>query len=217
MANLIKQTNFERKTAWNKGLHIKINNALEEWRKNGGTNKGKPTPWLVGRKLSEETRRKISKAGQGRVAWNRGLKGYLAGEKNYFWGKSLIPWNRGKKRIDTLGEKHWNWKGGITLLNKKIRNSFEYKYWIKQVLKRDIYICQDCGEKGGKLNVDHIKPFSVILAKNNINNIDQALNCIELWDINNGRTLCIDCHKKTDTYCGRVFQKKEIIKETIYE
>lgn len=22
----------------------------------------------------------------------------------------------------------------------------------------------------------------------------------DLWDINNGRTLCVDCHKKTETY-----------------
>lgn len=36
---------------WNKGIHVKNNNALEEWRKNGGVpwNKGKHTgvkPWL---------------------------------------------------------------------------------------------------------------------------------------------------------------------------
>lgn len=29
---------------------------------------------------------------------------------------------------------------------------------------------------------------------------EDAINCEELWSINNGRTLCIDCHKKTNTY-----------------
>jgi len=27
--------------------------------------------------------------------------------------------------------------------------------------------------------------------------LEQALNCDKLWDINNGRTLCRKCHKKT--------------------
>jgi len=49
----IKDTSKMGHTSWIKGKHIKINNALEEWRKNGGTNKGKH--W----KLSEKTKNKI--------------------------------------------------------------------------------------------------------------------------------------------------------------
>ena len=30
--------------------------------------------------------------------------------------------------------------------------------------------------------------------------LEQALNYEELWNINNGETLCENCHKETDTY-----------------
>jgi len=42
--------------------------------------------------------------------------------------------------------------------------------------------------------------LSIILEDNEIKNIDDALGCEELWNINNGRTLCHPCHKMTDTY-----------------
>ena len=32
---------------------------------------------------------------------------------------------------------------------------------------------------------------------------EEALECTELWDLENGRTLCVPCHKLTDTYGGR--------------
>jgi len=41
---------------------------------------------------------------------------------------------------------------------------------------------------------------------------EEALSCDELWNINNGRTLCIGCHKKTDTY-GRPKTKNPWIKK----
>lgn len=50
------------------------------------------------------------------------------------------------------------------------------------------YKCVICG-KGGKLQSDHIKPF--------------ALYPELRFDVNNGRTLCISCHIKTDTYGGK--------------
>lgn len=85
------------------------------------------------------------------------------------------------------GAKSYMWRGGLTEINAKIRNSWEYKEWRKAVYKRDNWTCVLCNTKGkGNLNADHIKPFSTF---------------IELrFDINNGRTLCVDCHKKTDTW-----------------
>ena len=52
------------------------------------------------------------------------------------------------------------WKGGITPINLSIRMSSEYKLWRKAVFERDNYTCIWCGQKGGKLNADHIKRFS---------------------------------------------------------
>ena len=49
-------------------------------------------------------------------------------------------------------------------------------------------------------DADHIYPFSKILDDYNIISIEEAISCEKLWDINNGRCLCRDCHKKTDTW-----------------
>jgi 5-methylcytosine-specific restriction endonuclease McrA len=41
------------------------------------------------------------------------------------------------------------------------------------------------------------KQFIKILRENNIVNIDDAMKCDELWDIDNAITLCKSCHNKT--------------------
>lgn len=122
--------------------------------------------WNKGKTWSKEIREKLSKSLKGRKVWNKGLKGYMAGEKNC------------------------NWKGGITPINTKIRNSLEMKQWREAVFARDDYRCQDCGERGGELHADHIYPFALF----------PLLRLV----LANGRTLCIDCHRKTDTWGGRV-------------
>lgn len=92
------------------------------------------------------------------------------------------------------------WKGGIVSIKTAIRGCREYKEWRKAVFQRDDYTCKDCGIKGCELNADHVKPFAIIYYQNNIQSLEDALNCAEFWNINNGRTLCVPCHKKTDTY-----------------
>ena len=82
------------------------------------------------------------------------------------------------------------WKGGVTPENKKIRMSLVYKQWRTSVFERDDYTCQECKVKGGTLQADHIKPFALFPELR--------------LDINNGRTMCVDCHKKTDTYGGKL-------------
>lgn len=103
------------------------------------------------------------------------------------------------------GKKASNWKGGISELAHCIRTSEKYKIWRNEVFKRDNWTCRFCGGKGNEKNVDHIKQFAIILKENNITTIEDAMNCKELWDMSNGRTLCISCHKKTDTYSKRKY------------
>lgn len=78
---------------------------------------------------------------------------------------------------------------GKTSNATKIRNSLVYRVWRKGVFERDNYTCQICGNIGGKLNADHIKRFS-----------DYPNLRLEL---SNGRTLCVPCHLKTDTFGNR--------------
>lgn len=84
-------------------------------------------------------------------------------------------------------EKHWNWQGGKTEASLLERNRKSYKLWREAVFKRDNYTCVWCGDaRGGNLNADHIKPFALFPELR--------------LDIENGRTLCTPCHKKTDTW-----------------
>ena len=110
----------------------------------------------------------------------------------------------GKPQIWNRGENHPNWKNGLTDLNHKVRNSLEYTLWRRKIQKRDNYICDICNKRGGKIHIDHIKPFSIIMRENNIKSYEEAVKCDLLWDINNGRVLCRACHLKTDTWGGRI-------------
>lgn len=147
--------------------------------------------------LDKEKSKRHSEVMYGKTAWNKGEKGRkewmdTSGlNKSKPWNKGLkglqTAWNKGIINVHFVGEKNPNWKGGVTKINEKIRKSIEYKAWRTAVFERDNFTCVHCKEsKPGKLNADHIKPFAYFPDLR--------------FDINNGRTLCIDCHKKTDTY-----------------
>lgn len=192
----------KRNIPWNKnlkGIHLSPNSEFKkgqkpwnigkvgsEWAKKHGIGK-----WMKGRKLSQETRKKMS-----------------LNNSRYWKGKKRSPDTRMKISQGHLGkkvsektrqllreknskEKHPQWKGGITPINKSIRNSLEYKLWRESVLKRDNWTCVWCGARSGRgkriiLNADHIKPF--------------CLFPVLRFALDNGRTLCEDCHRKTETY-----------------
>lgn len=93
---------------------------------------------------------------------------------------------KGRKNPKISGSKSHFWKGGITAEHKRIRTSMEYRQWRESVYKRDDYTCQNCNQRGGKLNADHVKPFALFPELR--------------FSLSNGRTLCVGCHRKTDTY-----------------
>lgn len=101
------------------------------------------------------------------------------------------------------------WKDGRTTLVKQIKNLSLYKEWRKAVFERDNYTCIWCGIRGSiELAPDHISPLSSILEANRIKTQEDAINCVELWNVNNGRTLCHPCHKKTDTYGWKIHNNR---------
>jgi len=112
--------------------------------------------------------------------------------------KGYIPWNKGIERIDNRGEKNPRWKGGITNLNQQIRHMVAYRKWINDVFKRDNWTCVLCRKRGGNLEADHFpKKFCELMKENNIKSQNDAKLCDILWDIKNGRTVCLKCHNKT--------------------
>lgn len=108
-------------------------------------------------------------------------------------------------RPNLIGEKNHFWKGGKTKLSLSIRALPEYSIWRLLIFKRDNYTCVICKRKrktgdGVIIECDHIYPLYKIIDDNKLRSISEAVGCKELWDIDNGRTLCMECHKKTLTY-----------------
>ena len=95
-------------------------------------------------------------------------------------GRVFSPEHRANISV-AIGKK----KGWVTSLNFRIRHSAEYRLWREAVFKRDDYKCIWCGA-GGELNADHIRPFAYFPELR--------------FAIDNGRTLCVPCHKLTDTF-----------------
>jgi len=148
-----------------------------------------------GKKYSKKTREKIAAARRGQKHSEESKKKIsvaVSGERNPMW---QVP------RPDMVGRNNPSWKGGITKLSQLIRTTCLYSLWRQEVYERDGYTCQMCGDQtSGNLNADHIIPFSFLLQEYSITSLAKAKECEELWDIDNGRTLCVDCHKQTDTW-----------------
>ena len=90
---------------------------------------------------------------------------------------------------------------GRTPVIRSIRDGRLYKDWRHEVYERDNYTCAECGAKRSEGNpvyieAHHIKHLIKIMANNNIKSYEDAENCKELWDVSNGLTLCLECHKK---------------------
>ena len=144
--------------------------------------------------MVEKVRKPLTKYSfsKGNVPWNKDKKGLQT------------PWNKGLKDAQDFskirGENHYNWKGGITKERVKIWWSSDYINWRKLVFERDRYTCLNCGAKNGNgeaiyLEADHIKPFALFPELR--------------MDVSNGRTLCRECHRKTDTYgVKKMYAKK---------
>lgn len=112
--------------------------------------------------------------------------------------KGQIPWNAGLTKEQypngiVTGEQHGNWLGG----NGGVRDTAAFAAFRRSILKRDHWTCQACGDRNHKgrgsrivLHVDHIEPVCVAP--------ERAL------DPSNARTLCFDCHVRTETYGPKV-------------
>ncbi len=108
--------------------------------------------------------------------------------------KSKEGCNKGGRNPSMIGELNPNWKGGTTKLIFKIRALPEMKKWREGVFKRDNYVCVECNKKKRNINADHILPLSIIIFNDNIKSIVEALMNKKIWDIENGQTLCEECH-----------------------
>jgi hypothetical protein len=207
LANSIALKGKHPKTEFKKGNHTKteFKKGFSPWNKEKHTG---IKPWL-GKHRSEETKAKISKANKGQKRTEECIKKISdthKGKKPYIMTKEIREKmsnsHNGKKNPwakHFYGENHWNWKGGITPINKKIRGGIEFKLWRKSIFERDNFTCQKCGQRGGFLHPHHI------------------LNFFDHEDIrfaiNNGITLCKKCHKFFHHKFGRKNNTREQLEE----
>lgn len=160
----------------------------------------------LGKKRTPEQCKRISDSLKGRVSPMKGKK--MSAEHKSNIGKANSnpsPETRLKKSLGAkrrvIDGSHNFWRGGKTEHSKILRHSFEYRLWRKSVFERDNFTCVWCGARSRKgkpveIQADHVKPFCDFPALR--------------FAIDNGRTLCRDCHKKTDTFGWNNFNNKKI-------
>ena len=161
----------------------------------------------IGRLHSEESKRKVSEGNKGK----RRSEEFKIKRSEKFKKIGIGKWMKGKKHSKKTkmkmteahkGEKNSFWKGGITPIHLLIRVSSKYNEWRLEVFKKDNFTCQRCGEIGGDLEAHHKKSFSKLFAEARkymplLIPYDAAMIYSPLWNIDNGKTLCLKCHKKT--------------------
>jgi hypothetical protein len=86
-------------------------------------------------------------------------------------------------------DKKFSWERPL----RDYRHTKQYQDWRKAVFERDNFTCQDCGQRGGKLEAHHIKTFKKY----------PKLRYI----LENGITLCRSCHMKRH-------KRGEVIRQT---
>jgi 5-methylcytosine-specific restriction endonuclease McrA len=68
--------------------------------------------------------------------------------------------------------------------------------WRKAVFARDNYTCQNCGAKKCRIQAHHVKAYKAHPELRH--------------ELSNGVTLCIPCHKQTDTFGWQNYWRNEI-------
>ncbi len=113
----------------------------------------------------------------------------------------------GKERRDKVGKNNPAYIDGRTPLRTRIRDCAKSLAWKQACLERDNYTCQETGQRGGKLEVHHVKRFSEILEEflSLNSDLDPVNDCDSLfdishrydpfWDTDNGLTLSEEYHK----------------------
>jgi 5-methylcytosine-specific restriction endonuclease McrA len=137
---------------------------------------------------------------RGRVKGDNRRRGYVhreesrakcsAANKAYWDANPELAVARGAK---LRAEKHYLWNGGITKLNKSIRQMHENRKWMDAVKARDGR-CLRCGSTSD-LESHHVKALGALIGELGIKSREDARrHAGVLWDLANGETLCEPCH-----------------------
>lgn len=135
-----------------------------------------------------------------------------SGDKNPMFGKSHKSETIKKMsiaRTGKIGENATAWKGGKVSITRLIKGFQNRNGWYKMVYERDGFRCVHCGSKN-KIEAHHKKPIRNIVDEHIgkfTNNEDLyrfliSLDIILDSNLENGITLCRECHKKEHVNFG---------------
>lgn len=157
--------------------------------------------------LSGLTEKQQAGLSKGRVKGTNNLTGIPKSEEsNIKRSEAMRRW--AKENPDAVkaraevhrGENHRLWKGGVSQLNQAIRRTTENRKWMAAVVARD-GLCRKCGSQDN-LEAHHIIGLADLISLHGIQSVDVAKGTPELWDLNNGETLCGPCHH---SHHGRLY------------
>lgn len=101
------------------------------------------------------------------------------------------------------GSNHPNWRNAGGRTTKPIRSMKAYKIWRLDIFKRDNYKCVECGAIE-KLHIHHNQNLAKIVSDIKEKNGELIFTDKRLFDVNNGKTLCIKCHREQHKKMGRI-------------
>ncbi len=162
--------NFHRDRGRSDGLFT----SCKTCRKVVRNTKGRPSTFK-GKKHSKEAKLKIGVASRGRRA--------MLGKRHSLKSRLKMSLTKRAKGTAVSGKDHHAFKDGKYSQREGIRKSRQYIRWRYDVFSRDEFTCQRCGDDtGGNLNAHHKKPFAKYPKLR--------------FAIDNGITLCVDCHRE---------------------
>ena len=119
-----------------------------------------------------------------------GIKNAFYGKKHTIEARKKVSQTKKDSPLTPRGKNNPAWIDGKGEDRHGERVTFSqtlsYRLWREMVLKRDDWTCQICLKRGGRLHVDHIKSYREF----------PELRV----DTNNGRVLCVPCHRKTPNF-----------------
>jgi len=157
-------------------------------------------PWNKGLKCPQISKGKMGKKRPDMIGntWGfvKGKPSSRKGErgKHSAWNKDL----RAKDDSRILsGVNSPRYKHGKSRPSRLAYSTADYNKWRMAVFMRDNFTCQGCKKVGGYLTAHHIKQFAYY----------PELRFV----LNNGITLCEDCHSLTDNYKKKLKNHKTSI------
>jgi len=168
------------------------------------------------RKLTQETRTKISKSHTGKkqspetkAKIRESLKKYHGLPESKIKLEKIIKDRRklsSEEKERRYGEE-WKKKISLKLTGRpicgdkcvtepyeRVRKNLKYRIWRKSILERDNYTCQICGDTDN-VNVHHKIHLRTLTIKNKEKLENNDFDIPEIWDTENGITYCKECHR----------------------